>query len=256
VPRELALIAISLACLLVQWYSYGGSWKLVTILPILIGILKQLLFAICFCIPSYVHQQRFHLIIKILYIQLSGVFLPILGTHLVQGFILKGDLQFLKFLKKTVHWKTFHLFYPPPFSPLVCPHTEFKGSPEDANWNVLYHTSLRNYAAISLQVPSILSILLGRDDLYRFVQIKVHWKTFHPSYPLHFLPLFVPLTEFKGRPEAATWNVLYHTSFRNYAAIILQVPSILSILLDAPHEGNISGWEWTVLSSVDTVSDY
>ncbi len=56
VPRELALIAISLACLVAQWYSYSGSWKWVTILPILIGIL-QLLFAICFCIPSYVHQQ-------------------------------------------------------------------------------------------------------------------------------------------------------------------------------------------------------
>jgi len=40
-----------------------------------------------------------------------------------------------------------------------------------------------------------------------------------------------PIKEFKGRPEAATWNVLYYTSFRNYAAISLQVPSILSILL-------------------------
>jgi hypothetical protein len=56
VPRELALIAISLACLLVQLYSYGGSWKWVTIPLILIGILK-LLFAICLCIPSYVRQQ-------------------------------------------------------------------------------------------------------------------------------------------------------------------------------------------------------
>jgi hypothetical protein len=55
----------------------------------------------------------------------------------------------------------FHLFYPPPFSPLVVPHTEFKGRPEDATWNVLHHTSLRSYAAISLQVPSIISILLG-----------------------------------------------------------------------------------------------
>jgi hypothetical protein len=43
----------------------------------------------------------------------------------------------------------------------LVPHTKFKGRPEDANWNELYHTSLRNYAAISLQVPSILSILLG-----------------------------------------------------------------------------------------------
>ncbi len=55
VPREGALTAISLACLLVQWYSYVGSWKWVTILHILIGIFK-LLFAICFCIPSYVHH--------------------------------------------------------------------------------------------------------------------------------------------------------------------------------------------------------
>jgi hypothetical protein len=43
----------------------------------------------------------------------------------------------------------------------VVPHTEFKGSPESATWNVLYHTSLRIYASFSLQVPSILSILLG-----------------------------------------------------------------------------------------------
>jgi hypothetical protein len=55
----------------------------------------------------------------------------------------------------------FHPFYPLPFSPLVCPHTEFNGSPEHSSWNVLYQTSLRNYASFSLQVPSILSILLG-----------------------------------------------------------------------------------------------
>jgi hypothetical protein len=42
-----------------------------------------------------------------------------------------------------------------------CPHTELKGSPEYAPWNVLYHTSFRNYASFSLQVSSIPSILLG-----------------------------------------------------------------------------------------------
>ncbi len=56
VPRELTLIAISLTCLVAQWSSYGGSWKRVTILPILVGIV-QLSFAICFCIPPYVDQQ-------------------------------------------------------------------------------------------------------------------------------------------------------------------------------------------------------
>jgi hypothetical protein len=66
------------------------------------------------------------------------------------------------------------------------------------------------------------------------VQIKLHWKTFHPFPPLHFLPEFVPQTECKGRPEDTKWNVLYHTALRNYAAISLHVPSILSILLDAP----------------------
>ncbi len=52
----LALIAISLACMVAQWYSYGGSWKWVTILSILVGMV-HLLSAICFCISSYVHQQ-------------------------------------------------------------------------------------------------------------------------------------------------------------------------------------------------------
>ncbi len=54
---------------------------------------------------------------------------------------------------------------------------------------------------------------------------------FHPFPPLNFLPEFVPHTEFKGRPEDTKWNVLYYTALRNYAAISLQVPSILSILL-------------------------
>ncbi len=48
--------SISLACLVAQWYSYGGSWKWVTILSILVGMV-HLLSAICFCISSYVHQQ-------------------------------------------------------------------------------------------------------------------------------------------------------------------------------------------------------
>ncbi len=64
-------------------------------------------------------------------------------------------------------------------------------------------------------------------------KLKCTEKRVIPFTPLDFLPEFVPHTEFKGRPEAATWNVLNHTSFRNYAAISLQVPSILSILLAA-----------------------
>ncbi len=60
----------------------------------------------------------------------SLVFLPILGTLLVQGFIFERGPTIFKIFKEhnlyrfvqiKVHWKTFHPFYPPPFSPLVCP---------------------------------------------------------------------------------------------------------------------------------------
>ena len=148
-----------------QWCSYGGSWKWVTILPILIGIV-QLLFAICFCIPSYVHQQLLSLDCQNL--QLSSVLYLSWELSLCRVSSLKGDIQFSKLFKDNlyrcvhikVHWKTFHPFYIPPFSPLVCPPYRFKGSPEYASWNVLHQTSLRNYASFSLQVSAILSILL------------------------------------------------------------------------------------------------
>ncbi len=90
----------------------------------------------------------------------------------MQGFILKGDLQFSKFLKNTICIGLCKLkctekrsipFSSLHFLPEFVPHTEFKGRPEDTKWNVLYHTALRNYAAVSLQVPSILSILLASD---------------------------------------------------------------------------------------------
>jgi hypothetical protein len=58
-----------------------------------------------------------------------------------------------------LYWKTFNHFYPPPFSPLVCPPYRTLRKPWISTWNVLYHTSFRNYASISLQVPSNISIL-------------------------------------------------------------------------------------------------
>jgi hypothetical protein len=89
---------------------------------------------------------------------------------------LKGDLQFSKFLKNTIciglcklkcTEKRFIPFTPLHFLPEFVPHTEFKGRPEDAKWNVLNHTSFRNYAPFSLQVPSILSILLEANRLQK-----------------------------------------------------------------------------------------
>jgi hypothetical protein len=54
-------------------------------MPILIGILK-LLFAICFCIPSCVHQQLLSLDCQNFVHYNSLVFFTYLGTLLVQGF--------------------------------------------------------------------------------------------------------------------------------------------------------------------------
>ncbi len=78
--------------------------------------------------------------------------------------------------------------------------------------------------------PTIFKVLKNTICL-GLCKLKCTEKRFNPFSPLHFLPEFVPHTEFKGRPEDTKWNVLYHTALRNYAAISLQVPSILSILL-------------------------
>ncbi len=102
-------------------------------------------------------------------LQLYSVFYLSLELSWCRVSFLKGDLQFSKFLKNTIciglcklkcTEKRFIPFLPLHFLPEFAPHTEFKGRPEDTKWNVLYHTAVRNYTAISLQVLSILSILL------------------------------------------------------------------------------------------------
>ncbi len=93
---------------------------------------------------------------------------------------LKGDLQFSKNFKNTIcigvcalkcTVKRFILFTPLLFLPYFVLNTEFKGSPEYVPLNVLYHTSLRNYVSFSLQVPSILSILLAHNT-HQLVNFK------------------------------------------------------------------------------------
>ncbi len=161
---------------------------------------------------------------------------------------MKGGLQFSKFLKNTIciglcklkcTEKRLIPFSPLHFLPEFVPHTEFKGRPEGTKWNALYHTALRNYAAISLQAWCRVSFLKGGLQFSKFLKnticiglckLKCTEKRLIPFSPLHFLPEFVPHTEFKGRPEGTKWNALYHTALRNYAAISLQVPSILSLL--------------------------
>jgi hypothetical protein len=62
----------------------------------------QLLFAICFCIRSYVHQQLLSLDCQNFVQLYLYCCLPILGTLLVQGFSFERDLQFSKFFKNTI----------------------------------------------------------------------------------------------------------------------------------------------------------
>ncbi len=72
-----------------QWYSYGGSWKWVTILSILVGMV-HLLSDICFCISSYLHQQLHsldcQLFLYYLYITSLYYFLPFSGHLMGAGF--------------------------------------------------------------------------------------------------------------------------------------------------------------------------
>ncbi len=98
VPRELALIAISLACLVAQWNSHAGSWKWVTILPILVRLSS------C-CLPFvslFLHMctnNCIHLIVKSLDITTLKCFLPSLGLSWCRVSFWKGDQQFLNCLR-------------------------------------------------------------------------------------------------------------------------------------------------------------
>ncbi len=138
---------------------------------ILIGILK-LLFAICFCIPSYAHQQLLSLDYQN-FVHYNSLVFFYLSWELswCRFSLLKGDLQFSKIFKNTIciglcklkcTEKRFIPFNPLHFLPYFVPHTENKGRPEYATWmysNINLLEIMR--LAFSLQVPSILSILLG-----------------------------------------------------------------------------------------------
>ncbi len=162
------------------------------------GILK-LLFAICFCIPSYVHQQLLSLDCQY-FVHYKSLVLFYLSLELswCRVSFLKGDLQFSKFLKNTIciglcklkcTEKRFIPFTPLHFLPEFVPRTEFKGRPEDAKWNVLNHTSFRNYAPFSLQVPSILSILLDWYLMILFCLLVISL----------YKPLLLPASELMWR---------------------------------------------------------
>ncbi len=64
---------------------------------------------------------------------------------------------------------------------------------------------------------TVVSFLKGDLQFSKFLKnticiglckLKYTEKRFIPFSPLHFLPEFVPHTEFKGRPEDTKWNVV------------------------------------------------
>jgi hypothetical protein len=93
VPRELTLISKSLACLVAQWNSYGGSWKWVTILPILVRLSS---WGLPF-VSLFLHmctKNCIHLIVKSLDTQLSSVFYLSWELSWCRVSFRKVDLQF------------------------------------------------------------------------------------------------------------------------------------------------------------------
>ena len=153
----------------------------------------QLLFAICFSISSYVHQQLHSLDCQKFGHYNSEVFFTYLEPLLVQGFVLERGPTVFKLFKNTIcigvctlkctEKRVIH-FTPLHFLPQFVLHTEFKGNPEYAPWNVLSHTSLRNYVSFSLQVPSILSILL---DIHFTVNNKLYQTSHRPAFFLSII---------------------------------------------------------------------
>ncbi len=100
----------------------------------------------------------------------SSTFYLSQDTSWVQGFIFEGDLQFSKLFKMTIFKdmctlkcteKYVILFTPLHLLHKFVPHTEFKESPAYDTPNVFYNTSFKYYPSFSLQVFSILSILLA-----------------------------------------------------------------------------------------------
>jgi hypothetical protein len=80
------------------WWKLKISYH--TVLPILVGIV-QLLFAICFSIPSYVHQQLDSLDCQnFVHYNSLVFFLPILGPLLVQGFIFERGPTIFKIVSE------------------------------------------------------------------------------------------------------------------------------------------------------------
>jgi hypothetical protein len=127
-----------------------------------------------FCFPySFTGAQTtaFTRLKKFCTSQLSSVFHLSRDLSWCMVSFLKRDLQFSKLFKNTICISVCTLKYtkknvssllpPSIFSLNLSPIQNLMEALNVPPWNVLYHTSLRNYTSISLQVPSNLSILLG-----------------------------------------------------------------------------------------------
>jgi hypothetical protein len=142
----------------------------------------------CFCISSYVHKQLHSLDCQKFGHHNSLVFfyLTYLGTSPGAGFQ-NGDLQFSKLFKNTIcigvctlkcTAKLSSLLPPSIFSLNLSPIQNLKEALiMSPGMYTLYHTSLRNYASLSLQVPSILSIIIAFTCIWYMYNFIVHTHT-------------------------------------------------------------------------------
>ncbi len=170
VPRELALIAISLACL--------NEIHLVEAENKLPYCLSYLGLSSC-CLPFvsvFLHMctnNCIHLIVKILYITTLVFFYLSWDLSWRRVSFLKGDLQFSKLFKNTIcrglctlkcTEKRFIPFTGPPFSPLICPPYRILRK-EALNMPTGMYSVIR-FSEIMRHPAFILSILLGSDGRF------------------------------------------------------------------------------------------
>jgi hypothetical protein len=83
----------------------------------------------CFSFPSCVHQQLHSLVCQNFLHYKSLLLFTYLRTHMVQGFIFEGDLQFSKLFKKTIRKGVFEKLFtllPPPFPGNLSPIQNLK----------------------------------------------------------------------------------------------------------------------------------
>ncbi len=154
----------------IQWNSYGGIWKWVTILSILVGMV-QLLSVIC-CISSYVHQQLHSLDCQHFVHYNSLILFTYLRTPHGAGFhFWRWQFVRVQYVHSKVHWKIFHPFYPPPFPPLILsPVQNLKGQCHEI-FDFWFFSWISFPQAPKYTITAISNFF---ENSWRYSRLKVH----------------------------------------------------------------------------------